>query len=86
MHAYVIMTNHLHLLVTPKDKKQLSAFMQTIANRYVRYFNALHSRTGTIWEGRYKSSVIDSEEYLFSLYRYIEMNPVKAQMVERPED
>lgn len=86
LHAYVIMTNHLHLLVTPKDKKQLSTFMQTMANCYVRYYNALHERTGTIWEGRYKSCVIDSEHYLFTLYNYIEMNPVKAQMVESPKD
>ncbi len=86
LHAYVIMTNHLHLLVTPKDKHQLSTFMQTFANRYVRYFNALHERTGTIWEGRYKSSVIDSDNYLFTLYRYIEMNPVKARMTKKPED
>ena len=86
LHAYVIMTNHLHLLITPEDKYQLSTFMQTMANRYVRYFNKLNNRTGTIWEGRYKSSVIDSEHYLFTLYRYIEMNPVKAGMVKKPED
>ena len=55
LHAYVIMTNHLHLLITPKDKEQLAKFMQSIANRYVRYFNAKHKRTGTIREGRFKS-------------------------------
>jgi len=86
LHAYVIMTNHLHLLITPVDKTQLSKFMQTMANRYVRYFNATRNRTGTIWEGRFKSCLIDSENYLFSLYRYIEMNPVKANMVKYVAD
>ena len=82
LHAYVIMTNHLHLLITPKDKEQLSRFMQSMANRYVRYFNAKHQRTGTLWEGRYKSCLIDSDHYLFTLFQYIEMNPVKAGMVK----
>ncbi len=82
LHAYVIMSNHLHLLITPADKVQLSRFMQTMANRYVRFFNATRKRTGTIWEGRFKSCLIDSENYLFTLYRYIEMNPVKAHMVK----
>lgn len=82
LHAYVIMTNHLHLLITPKDKAQLAMFMQSMANRYVRYFNATRKQTGTIWEGRFKSSLVDSDHYLFTLYKYIEMNPVKAGMVE----
>jgi len=86
LHAYVIMTNHLHLLITPADKIQLSKFMQTMANRYVRYFNATRNRTGTIWEGRFKSCLVDSESYLFTLYRYIEMNPVKANMVKNITD
>jgi len=86
LHAYVIMTNHLHLLVTPKDKESLAVFMQCLSNRYVRYFNAKHQRTGTLWEGRYKSCVIDSNNYLFALYKYIEMNPVKAGMVKKPAD
>lgn len=82
LHAYVIMTNHLHLLLTPKDKYELAVFMQSMTNRYVRYFNASRKRTGTIWEGRFKSCLIDSESYLFRLYNYIEMNPVKAEMVK----
>ena len=86
LHAYVIMTNHLHLLITPKDKNQLAIFMQAMANRYVRYFNATRQRTGTIWEGRYKSCLVDSEHYLFALYKYIEMNPVKAGMVQQVAD
>ncbi|MCK5829322.1 MAG: transposase [Methylococcales bacterium] len=82
LHAYVIMTNHLHLLITPEDKEQLTKFMQSLANRYVRYFNAKYKRTGTIWEGRFKSCLVDSDEYLFTLCKYIEMNPVKAGMVK----
>lgn len=82
LHAYVIMTNHFHLLITPESKEQLAVFMQAMANRYVRYYNALHKRTGTLWEGRFKSCLVDSDSYLFSLYKYIEMNPVKADMVQ----
>jgi len=82
LHAYVIMTNHLHLFITPKSKDQLAAFMQSMANRYVRYFNAKYQRTGTLWEGRFKSCLVDSDQYLFALYKYIEMNPVKAGMVK----
>ena len=82
LHAYVIMTNHIHLLVTPTDKIQLKVFMQSMANRYVRYFNATRKRTGTIWEGRFKSCLVDSNAYLFTLYKYIEMNPIKANMVD----
>ena len=86
LHAYVIMTNHLHLLITPKDKTDLSRFMQSMANRYVRYFNVKYQRTGTIWEGRFKSCLVDSDNHLFSLYKYIEMNPVKAEMVKTISD
>ncbi len=86
LHAYVIMTNHLHLLITPKDKANLTLFMQSMANRYARYFNTKYQHTGTMWEGRYKSCLIDSEHYLFTLYRYIEMNPVRAGMVKTPAD
>ena len=82
LHAYIIMTNHLHLLLTPKNKHELAVFMQSMTNRYVRYFNAGRKRTGTIWEGRFKSCLIDSDSYLFRLYNYIEMNPVKAEMVK----
>ena len=85
LHAYVIMTNHIHLLLTPGDKEQLAIFMQSMANRYVRYFNTKHNRTGTIWEGRYKSCLVDSENYLFILHKYIEMNPIKAGMVKKIE-
>jgi putative transposase len=80
------MSNHLHLLITPQSKKDLATFMQTMANRYVRYFNAKYDRTGTIWEGRFKSCLVESELYLLVLYKYIEMNPVKAGMVKCAED
>lgn len=86
LHAYVIMSNHIHLLITPENKAQLAIFMQSLANRYVRYFNAIHQRTGTIWEGRFKSCLVDSEQYLFTLHKYIEMNPVKAGMVGNVAD
>jgi len=86
LHAYAIMTNHVHLLVTPENKEQLAVFMQSIANRYVRYFNAQNNRTGTIWEGRFKSCLVDSEHYLFALYKYIELNPIKAGMVKNLAD
>ncbi|MCI2285259.1 transposase [Colwellia sp. MSW7] len=86
LHAYVIMTNHLHLLITPENKDQLAIFMQMMANKYVRYFNSKYERTGTIWEGRYKSCLVDSEQYLFALHKYIEMNPIKAKMVKSLDD
>ncbi len=86
LHAYVIMTNHLHLLITPTDKMQLTIFMQSMANRYVRYFNATRKRTGTMWEGRFKSCVVDTDSYLFTLYKYIEMNPIKANMLTNVSD
>ena len=86
LHAYVFMTDHIHLLVTPKNRTELATFMQSVANRYVRYFNAKYHRTGTIWEGRFKSCLVDSERYLFTLYRYIEMNPVRAGIVPSTTD
>ena len=86
LHAYVIMTNHLHFLLTPSSRGALTVFMQSVANRYVRYFNADRKRSGTIWEGRFKSCLVDSDNYLFALYRYIEMNPVRAGMVMHPTD
>ena len=86
LHSYVIMTNHLHLLLTPKNKHELVVFMQSMTNRYVRYFNASRKRTGTIWERRFKSCLIDSDSYLFRLYNYIEMNPVKAEMVKEIQE
>lgn len=86
VHAYVLMTNHVHLLLTPHEEIALSRFMQAVGRRYVRYVNCVYKRSGTLWEGRYKSALIDTDAYLFKCYRYIEMNPVRAAMVERPDE
>lgn len=86
VHAYVLMTNHVHLLVTPSQKDALPRFIQHIGRRYVQYFNFRYQRTGTLWEGRYKASLVDTETYVLTCYRYIEMNPVRAGMVVNPSD
>ena len=82
VHAYVLMTNHVHLLVTPAAADSLPRTMQTLGRRYVRYFNTCYRRTGTLWEGRYRAAPIDTEEYFIACCRYIELNPVRAHMVE----
>jgi putative transposase len=84
VHAYVLMTNHVHLLVTQEVEYGVSHLMQSVGRKYVRYINDRYRRTGTLWEGRYKASLIDAESYLLTCYRYIELNPVRAAMVERP--
>ena len=81
VHAFVLMTNHVHLLVTPADETGVSRMMQAQGRKYVRYFNFKHHRTGTLWEGRYKSTLVDAASYLLTVYRYIELNPVRAGMV-----
>ena len=86
IHAWVFMTNHVHLLVTAKTGDGLSKMMQSLGRRYVRYFNHGYKRTGTLWEGRFKSCVVDAENYLLICQRYIELNPVRADMVEAPGD
>ena len=86
IHAYVLMTNHVHILATPMTQHGLSEMMQALGRRYVRYFNHTYQRTGTLWEGRYKSSLIDSDQYLLVCMRYIEMNPVRASMVMHPAE
>lgn len=86
IHAYVLMTNHVHLLVTGAARGAVSRMMQRLGRHYVVYFNALYQRTGTLWEGRFKSSLIDSHRYLLTCYRYIELNPVRAAMVADPAD
>ncbi len=85
IHAYVLMTNHVHLLLTPQNDNSIAKTIQSTGCRYVHYFNTAYERTGTLWEGRYKSLLIDSETYLFACQRYIEMNPVRAGMVENPD-
>jgi putative transposase len=81
VHAYVLMSNHVHLLVTPAEAGAVGAMMQDIGRRYVRVINSIHGRSGTLWEGRFKASLIDSERYLLACHRYIECNPVRAHMV-----
>ena len=86
VHAYVFMTNHVHLLITPATGTAISYLMQSLGRKYVQYFNWRHRRTGTLWEGRYKATLIDTEAYLLTCYRYIELNPVRAGMVEHPAE
>lgn len=84
IHAYVLMTNHVHLLVTPETKDGVSAMVKNVGQRYVQYINRIYERSGTLWGGRYKSSLIQSDRYALACYRYIELNPVRAHMVEHP--
>jgi len=86
LYAYVLMTNHVHLLVEPEGESDLGRFMQSVGRRYVRYINDTHARTGTLWEGRFKSAVVSRDEYLIVCSRYIELNPVRAGMVVHPRD
>lgn len=86
IHAYVLMTNHVHLLMTPDRSDGIGKVMQSLGRRYVRYFNNRYHRTGTLWEGRYKAALLDTESYLLTCYRYIELNPVRAGMTVRPDD
>jgi putative transposase len=86
VHAYVLMTNHVHLLLTPKSAESPSMLLQSVGRRYVRYVNQVYRRSGTLWEGRYKSTLIDSDRYLLTCSRYIELNPVRARMVGHPGD
>lgn len=84
IHAWVLMTNHLHLLLTPAQEHSLARMMQWLGRNYARYYNQCCGRSGALWEGRYKTSCIDTETYLLACYRYIELNPVRAAIVERP--
>lgn len=86
VHAYVLMANHVHLLVTPQERGAIASMLQDIGRKYVRVVNTLHDRTGTLWEGRFKSSLIDTENYFIACHRYIELNPVRAGIVQRPLD
>lgn len=86
IHGYVIMDNHFHLLVTPETDDGLPQMMQAVGRAYVRYFNLRHQRTGTLWEGRYRSNLIESERYLLACMVYIDLNPVRAGMVQHPAD
>ena len=86
VNAYVLLDNHFHLLLTPPSEEAMSLMMQAVGRSYVRYFNQRHKRSGTLWEGRYKSSVIDSEAYLLTCMAYIDLNPVRAGVAEAAED
>lgn len=85
VHAYCLMTNHVHFLVTPKDEDSISRTMQVVGSRYGYYFNKTYKRSGTVWEGRHKSSLVQSDRYLLTCCRYIELNPVVSGMVDKPE-
>lgn len=86
VHAYALMTNHFHLMVTPDSVVSLSRAMQSLGRRYVRYFNARHNRTGTLWEGRFRTALITDERYWLTCMRYVELNPVRAGLAASPED
>ena len=86
VHAFVLMTNHVHLLVTPQTATGISQMMQALGRSYVQYINTTYQRTGTLWEGRFKASMIDSEHYFLMASRYIELNPVRAGMVPSPDN
>jgi putative transposase len=84
IHAYVLMSNHFHLLATPETAEGIPQMMQAVGRRYVRTYNLRHARTGTLWEGRYKSTLIQAERYLLACMVYIDLNPVRAGMVGDP--
>jgi putative transposase len=85
IHAYVLMSNHVHLLLSSEMSGTVSRVMRQVGHAYVAAFNRRHRRTGTLWEGRFKSCLVDSEQYLLTVYRYIELNPVRAAMVDDPQ-
>jgi putative transposase len=85
VNAYVLMTNHIHLLLTPIDADGISRVMHSASRRYAGHFNAAYGRTGTLWEGRFHASLIPNDRYLLACHRYIDMNPVRAGIVQRPE-
>lgn len=84
VHAYVLMSTHVHALVTPSDTFGAARMMRSVGERYVRYFNKKYERTGTLWDGRYRSCLVHEESYLMVCYRYVELNPVRAGMVADP--
>lgn len=84
--AFCLMTNHVHLLIAPRDPTGIAKLMKGLAGRQTRYRNRLEGRSGTLWEGRYRSSLVQREDYLLACCRYIELNPVRAAMVAEPQD
>jgi putative transposase len=86
IHAYVLMTNHVHLLLTPEKADSAALLMKHLGQRYVQYINRVYRRSGTLWEGRFRSCLTQSEDYVLACYRYIELNPVRANMVSHPRE
>jgi putative transposase len=86
VHAYVLMTNHVHLLVTPESSTAISVLFQCVGRHFVPYMNKTYQRRGSLWEGRHKGNIIESEAYFLICMRYIEMNPVRAGMVDHPAE
>jgi putative transposase len=86
VHAYVLMSNHIHLLLTPQRDQALPRMMQALGRRYVRHFNQRHGRTGTLWEGRYRSCLIQTERHLLACMAYMDLNPVRAGLVADPSE
>ncbi len=86
VHAYVLMTNHVHLLVSSAEKEAPSALMKRLGQRYTQYFNRTYHRSGTLWEGRFRSSPIQTDDYFMACQRYIELNPIRAGMVSHPAE
>ena len=86
IHAYVLMSNHVHPLLTPSGTGQVGRLMQALGRRYVRHVNVRHHRTGTLWEGRYKANFVASDRYVLQCLRYIELNPLRAGMAIDPSD
>lgn len=86
LHAYVLMPNHFHLLATPQDEGGLSRWMQAVGRAYVRRFNQVHGRSGTLWEGRYRSTVLQAERHLLACMAYFDLNPVRAGLAAAPAD
>jgi putative transposase len=84
VHAYVLMTNHVHLLATGYDSRSAPRTIQSVGRRYVAYFNARYGRSGTLWEGRYRSTLVETDRYLFACHRYIDMNPVRVGLAPHP--
>lgn len=84
IHSYVLMTNHVHILLTPETSKSAGTLMKRLGQRYVQHINRTYKRSGTLWEGRYRSCIVQQQEYLFSCQKYIEMNPVRSGIVQHP--
>jgi putative transposase len=84
VHAYCLMTNHVHLLLTPQSEGACTGLMRDLGQRYVQYFNRRHERSGTLWEGRFRSCLVESALYVLACYRYMELNPVRAGMADHP--